>query len=663
MATESRAARGNRGGRTSKKRPAATRRSTRRRSAFDAFQKVVESTPVRLIVADVDFNIVYMNQASREMLLELEDLLPCAVDKMIGQSIDLFHASPEHQSALLSDPDNLPHHEQIQLGDQILDLKSVALFDEDGLFVGPMVHWDVVTDQCRQQMETAGQIAAINKSQAVIEFEMDGTIIMANDNFLNSMGYTLKEVQGRHHSMFVTEDVRTSAEYRDFWSRLNRGEYVAGEYRRVGKNGRDVWIQGSYNPILNVDGKPFKVVKYATDVTSQNLCAAEISGQMAAINKSQAVIEFEMDGTIIKANDNFLNSMGYSLAEVQGRHHSMFVDEDVRTSPEYRDFWSQLNRGEYVAGEYRRVGNNGREVWIQGSYNPILDLDGKPFKVVKYATDVTERVQLEKSAAEQHNKTRALIEQVVESANQFADGSNVIAASSANLSDGAQTQAATIEEMTASIDELTGSIHVISKSAVESKQQADETSLMATDGGNSVSEAVNAMRLIEKSSEQIEDIIQVIRDIADQTNLLALNAAIEAARAGEHGRGFAVVADEVRKLAERSSEAAKEIAQLIKESTRRVAEGAELSEKAGDSLTAIVDAVGGAAERISQIADSTGSQAASAAEVQAAIKSVSSMTESNAASAEELAASAEQLGAQATVLNDLVSRFDSDEET
>jgi methyl-accepting chemotaxis protein len=508
-----------------------------------------------------------------------------------------------------------------------------------------------------QQSRTDGLIAAINKSQAVIEFEMDGTIITANDNFLDAMGYRLEEIQGQHHSIFVSAEVRSSDEYKEFWATLNRGEYIAGQYRRVGKNGKDVWIQGAYNPILDDEGTPVRVVKYATDITKQKMVAVENAGQMAAIDKTQAVIEFQMDGMIIKANDNFLNAMGYTLEEVQGRHHSMFVDESLRTSEEYKNFWSQLNRGEYVSGEYRRVHKNGQDVWIQGSYNPILDLGGKPFKVVKYVTDVTSRIEMEKTAAKQHKNTEELIGQVVESANQFGEGSRAIAASSTSLSDSAQTQAATVEQMTASVNELTNAIQVISTSAVESKQQADETAQMAKDGGTSVGEAVNAMRLIEKSSEQINDIIQVISEIASQTNLLALNAAIEAARAGEHGLGFAVIADEVRKLAERSSEAAKEITQLIKESSRRVSEGANLSEMVGEALGAMVDAAYRTATGITHIAEQTESQTTSARETHTAIQSVSDTTESNAAASEELAASAEELGAQAATLEELVSRF------
>jgi len=246
-----------------------------------------------------------------------------------------------------------------------------------------------VSERTLAAADYKGQIAAIGKAQAVIEFNMDGTVITANENFLKALGYTLEEVKGRHHSMFVDEAYRQSAAYKEFWTKLNRGEYDAAEYKRIGKGGREVWIQASYNPILDLNGKPFKVVKYATDVTHQKLLNADYQGQIAAIGKAQAVIEFNMDGTVITANNNFLGALGYSLDEIKGKHHSMFVEEAYRQSPAYTEFWARLNRGEYQAAEYKRIGKGGREVWIQASYNPILDLNGRPFKVVKYATDIT----------------------------------------------------------------------------------------------------------------------------------------------------------------------------------------------------------------------------------------------------------------------------------
>jgi len=246
-----------------------------------------------------------------------------------------------------------------------------------------------VTEQKIANANFSGQINAISKAQAVIEFNMDGTIITANDNFLNTVGYTLDEIQGQHHSMFAEPQLKASREYTEFWQKLNRGEYEAKEYKRLGKGGKEIWIQASYNPILDTNGKPFKVVKFATDVTEQKIANANFSGQIDAISKAQAVIEFNMDGTIITANDNFLNTVGYTLDEIQGKHHSLFVEPQLKASAEYKEFWQQLNRGEHEAKEYKRLGKNGKEIWIQASYNPILDLNGKPFKVVKFATEVT----------------------------------------------------------------------------------------------------------------------------------------------------------------------------------------------------------------------------------------------------------------------------------
>lgn len=265
-------------------------------------------------------------------------------------------------------------------------------------------------DNAQEKMlDYEGQIAAINKAQAVIEFGMDAKVIRANDLFLQAFNYSLEEIIGKHHSMFVEADYRNSHEYRQFWERLGRGEYEAGQYKRIGKDGREVWIQATYNPILDREGKPFKVVKYATDITEKKVEAANFAGQIAAIGKAQAVIEFGLDGRILTANDNFLRAMGYSLSEVQGQHHSMFVEPDFSSSHDYSLFWKKLGGGEYDAGRYKRIGKGGREVWIQASYNPIMDLNGKPFKVVKYATDVTAQVKAEEALKQAVDHTQQVV--------------------------------------------------------------------------------------------------------------------------------------------------------------------------------------------------------------------------------------------------------------
>jgi methyl-accepting chemotaxis protein len=374
-----------------------------------------------------------------------------------------------------------------------------------------------ITEKKIRSMEYAGKIDAILRAQAVIEFNMDGTIITANENFLKTMGYTLAEIQGKHHSMFAEPAMRDSAEYREFWAKLNRGEYAAAEYKRIGKGGKEIWILASYNPILDERKKPFKVVKFATDVTEQKLSTANLAGQIAAIGKAQAVIEFNMDGTIITANANFLGAMGYALEEIRGRHHSMFVEPAERDSAEYREFWAKLNRGEYQAAEYKRVGKGGKEIWIQASYNPILDLNNKPYKVVKYATDVTRQVLVRMG----NERVRSMMESVASGA-----------------------------------EELNASVREISEAMVKSKETA-------SDAVQRVENADGQAKRLSSAAESMSGIVEIIGNITGQINLLALNATIESARAGEAGRGFAVVAAEVKNLANQAKQATDKITNEI----------------------------------------------------------------------------------------------------
>jgi len=362
-------------------------------------QAMVDGAQSALMTIDRDLIVTYVNNAAKKLLARhavgLKQLYPdFPTDRLVGSCIDILLKNSIDQRGIFNDASNLPFDSDIDVGPLKFHLHVTAIQDTHGEYVGSTLEWADITEKsalAKLNADYQGKIEAINKSQAVIEFNMDGTILTANDNFLNTLGYTLMEIEGKHHSMFAEAGYANSAEYKAFWERLNRGEYDTGEYKRIGKDGKEVWIQASYNPIADLNGKPFKVVKYATDVTDVKLKSANFGGQIEAISKSQAVIEFNMDGTILAANDNFLNTLGYTFSEIEGKHHSMFAEASYANSAEYKAFWEKLNRGEYDTGEYKRIGKGGKEVWIQASYNPITDLNGKAFKVVKYATDITEQ--------------------------------------------------------------------------------------------------------------------------------------------------------------------------------------------------------------------------------------------------------------------------------
>ncbi len=548
----------------------------------------------------------------------------------------------------------------------------------------------------RRQAELEAQVAALHRVQAVIEFGLDGTILTANDNFLQALGYSLDEVRGHHHAMFVDPAYARSAEYGEFWARLGRGEYDAGQYHRVGKGGREIWIQASYNPVFDSSGRPYKVVKFATDITAQKMQAADFAGQLAAINKSQAVIEFSLDGRVLGANENFFATTGYTLEEVRGQHHAMFVEPAYRKSEEYRAFWQKLGRGEYDAGQYRRIGKDGREIWIQASYNPILDMNGRALKVVKYATDITDQVRdtqaLQRAVAQTRevvaaaqggdltmhiatdDKTGAIAElccginalveamasiigQIKSAADTIALGAGEIATGNADLSVRTEQQAASLEETAVSMKDLADTVRRTADNARQASQLASGAVDVAAQGGHVVHEVVSTMALINESSRRIVDIIGVIDGIAFQTNILALNAAVEAARAGEHGRGFAVVATEIRSLSQRSASAAKEIKQLIGDSVDKVGTGACQVESAGRTMDDIVVNVKRVSDLITEISGAAQQQADSLGQMNIVVDQIDQGTQQNAALVEEASAAARSMEEQATQLLQTVAGF------
>lgn len=451
------------------------------------------------------------------------------------------------------------------------------IFDPDGRPYKVVKFANDVTEVRARNAEFVGKVTAIERSQAVIEFDLTGKVLSANPNFLAVFGYELDEVIGQPHRMFCTEEFGASMGYREFWEKLGRGEYDTNEYRRKRKDGKEIWIQATYNPILNSHGQPYKVVKFALDVTEIKESSAERQGKVNAIDRAQAVIEFDMAGNILDANANFLKSLGYSLQELRGQHHRIFCEEEYVRSTAYREFWHDLSQGQFFSGRFMRLSKFGQHIWIQATYNPVFDSDGKPYKVVKFATDITQQVELEEAI---EAKTRA---------------------------------------MDASVQNLMSAISYVAQSTDQATDLARLTREQASQGSETLVRAAEAMTMIGKSAEDIQDIIQVISEIASQTNMLAFNAAIEAARAGEHGLGFSVVADEVRKLAEKSSQATKEINKLILETVSRIKSGSEISLSAGSAFEQIVKGVNETTVAIDSINAATAKQMDSAGQVETLI--------------------------------------------
>jgi methyl-accepting chemotaxis protein len=517
------------------------------------------------------------------------------------------------------------------------------------------VRYDITEAEIERQ-NMRGLFDAIDSAYAYIEFDTSGKVLSCNKNFQKVMGYSAEEVVGQHHRMFVESKEANDSSYSRFWAELREGQSQNRVFKRITKDGSEVWLQAVYAPVKDEMGRLQKVVKIATDVTQDKVMAADNASKIAAIDRSQAVVEFNLDGTVLTANSNFLRTLGYDISEIKGKHHRMFCEPEYVSSNAYRDLWDKLNRGDLDAGEYKRIGKGGKEVWINASYNPVFDVNGKAYKVIKYATDITEVKNMIRSVEETARVLSASSQELTTTAGEMSNTASqtnkesvVAAAAAEQVAAGVQTVATNIEEMVASIKE-------ISRSTTESSDMARTTLSRAQETNQSITR-------LGVSSQEIGDVIKVISSIAQQTNLLALNATIEAARAGDAGRGFAVVANEVKELAKQTAKATHEITNKI---------GAIQK----DTQSA-VDAIGGISQAVEKLNSISGVIAAAVEEqtattnevsrvvvesrkgvesIAATIKGVSQAATNSTAASEQTLAASKDLAKLAVKLNSLVSR-------
>lgn len=577
-----------------------------------------------------------------------------------------------------------------------LDATYNPILDAEGKPYKVVKYAADITEQKLRNADFEGQITAIGKSQGVIELGLDGTILKVNQTYLDMLGYTAQELVGQHVSKVLEPGFARSDAYQALWNKLVNGGSDMGQYKRIAKDGHEVWIQASYNPIYDLKGHPYKIVNYTMDITESKLIAADNAGQISGIHRTQGVITFDLNGTVLSANQLFLELSGYSENEILGKNHSLFVDASYRSSHEYKAFWDALRRGEAQVGQVKRIRKNGAVVWMQAIYNPILDMNGKPFKVVKYATDITEQHESAQALAKAVEETKAIIEaaksgdlrnrvslqgktgdiaslcdgvnalmdkmtevilQVREATVTINTAATEISGGNNDLSSRTEQQASSLEETAASMEELAATVKQNADNAKQASQLAVNASEVASRGGAVVDEVVSTMSAINESANRIEDIISVIDGIAFQTNILALNAAVEAARAGEQGRGFSVVAAEVRTLAQRSASAAKEIKVLIDDSAAKTARGSELVSQAGKTMQEVVQSVQHVTDIMSEIAAASVEQSTGINQVNQAVMTMDEVTQQNAALVEQAAAASESLVDQAENLVEAVSVF------
>lgn len=638
-------------------RPAPKASSKVSQSELALAHSLLDRVSSAVMVVDLDFVVIYVNKATMDLFARhmesLKKLFPgFNPENIIGTCIDRFHRAPEHQRRLLADPRNLPFTTDITVGSAKIQLHVTPNLDQHGQPTGYSLEWCDVT----QLRESSGTLAAITKAYAVIEFQLDGTILTANEVFCRTMGYQLDEIVGKHHRMFVDPNYAASSEYREFWARLNQGQVISDQFKRVSKSGSEVWIQANYNPIVDGNGRPFKVVKLATDITESKKMEFAIAERQKADAKAAEVLQANVAQILEVANRVAHGDYSMEIT-VRGQDSIGQLGEGLNR------FFSEKRASE--AAERERSDRERRESELQQKkVQQVLKVvnavaDGN-FDIVVPDLGDDSVGQVARALESAVGAIRGALREVRSVAETVASAASQLTAASSEISRGAQHQASSLEETASSLEEITSTVKQNTDNAQQARQLANGSRDVADKGGAVVGDAVRAMGEINQASTRIADIITTIDEIAFQTNLLALNAAVEAARAGEQGRGFAVVAAEVRNLAQRSASAAKEIKALIQDSVRKVENGTSLVNQSGRTLEEIVGSVKRVTDIVAEIAAASKEQLAGIEQVNKAVSQMDRVTQNNASQTEEMSGTANSLLQHSEQLRNLVARFKLD---